>query len=63
MRTRYKIDSYQQTYFVIDSFEQLFGLDGVGRNVAQVFDVVVQRREIRRSHSEELLPRSSGQDI
>ena len=26
MRTRYKIDSYQQTYFVIDSFEQLFGL-------------------------------------
>lgn len=26
MRTRYKIDSYQQTYFVIDSFEQLFGM-------------------------------------
>ena len=26
MRTRYKIDSYQQTYFVIDSFEQLFDL-------------------------------------
>ena len=26
MRTRYKIDSYQQTYFVIDSFEQLFQL-------------------------------------
>ena len=24
MRTRYKIDTYQQTYFVIDSFEQLF---------------------------------------
>ena len=24
MRTRYKIDSYQDTYFVIDSFEQLF---------------------------------------
>ena len=24
MRTKYKIDSYQQTYFVIDSFEQLF---------------------------------------
>ena len=23
MRTRYRIDSYQQTYFVIDSFEQL----------------------------------------
>ena len=26
MRTRYKIDTYQQTYFVIDSFEQLFQL-------------------------------------
>lgn len=26
MRTRYKIDSYQQTYVVIDSFEQLFGM-------------------------------------
>jgi phenylalanine-4-hydroxylase len=24
MRTKYKIDSYQQTYFVIDSFQQLF---------------------------------------
>ena len=24
MRTRYKIDSYQATYFVIDSFQQLF---------------------------------------
>ena len=26
MRTRYKIDDYQSTYFVIDSFEQLFHL-------------------------------------
>ncbi len=26
MRTRYKIDTYQQTYFVINSFEQLFHL-------------------------------------
>src|SRR5690606_108205 len=26
MRTRYKIDSYQQTYFVIDSVQQLFDL-------------------------------------
>ena len=26
MRTRYKIDSYQQTYFVIDSFRQLFNM-------------------------------------
>ncbi len=26
MRTRYKIDSYQQCYFVIDSFQQLFDM-------------------------------------
>ncbi len=26
MRTRYKIDSFQQTYFVIDSFQQLFDM-------------------------------------
>ena len=26
MRTRYKIDSYQQTYFVIDNFKQLFDM-------------------------------------
>jgi phenylalanine-4-hydroxylase len=26
MRTRYKIDTYHQTYFVIDSFEQLFDM-------------------------------------
>ena len=26
MRTRYRIDSYQQTYFVIDSFQQLFDM-------------------------------------
>jgi phenylalanine-4-hydroxylase len=26
MRTRYNIDSYQQTYFVIDSFQQLFDM-------------------------------------
>ncbi|MGF1626244.1 MAG: phenylalanine 4-monooxygenase [Alphaproteobacteria bacterium] len=25
MRTRYRIDTYQKTYFVIDSFDQLFG--------------------------------------
>ena len=24
MRTRYKIDSFQQTYFVIESFRELF---------------------------------------
>ncbi|HTM28319.1 MAG TPA: phenylalanine 4-monooxygenase, partial [Rhodanobacter sp.] len=28
MSTRYRIDTYQQTYFVIDSFEQLFDATG-----------------------------------
>ena len=28
MQTRYRIDTYQQTYFVIDSFEQLFEATG-----------------------------------
>ena len=28
MKTRYRIDTYQQTYFVIDSFEQLFEATG-----------------------------------
>ena len=26
MRSRYKIDSYQQTYFVIDDLQQLFDM-------------------------------------
>jgi phenylalanine-4-hydroxylase len=26
MRTRYRIDTFQKTYFVIDDFEQLFGV-------------------------------------
>jgi phenylalanine-4-hydroxylase len=28
MRTRYRIDTYQKTYFVIDSFEQLMAATG-----------------------------------
>ena len=28
MRTRYRIDTYQKTYFVIDSFEQLMEATG-----------------------------------
>lgn len=58
MRTRYKIDSYQQTYFVIDSFEQLFGmtapdfsplydrvknLSDIAANVLQAGDKLIQR--------------------
>ena len=36
MRTRYKIDSYQQTYFVIDSFEQL--IDMTAADFAPVYE-------------------------
>ena len=36
MRTRYKIDTYQQTYFVIDSFEQLF--DMTAANFAPMYE-------------------------
>ncbi|MDO9194945.1 phenylalanine 4-monooxygenase [Rhodoferax sp.] len=58
MRTRYKIDSYQQSYFVIDSFEQLFGmtapdfsplydrvknLSDIAANALQAGDKLIQR--------------------
>ena len=36
MRTRYKIDTYQQTYFVIDSFDQLF--DMTAADFAPIYD-------------------------
>ena len=35
MRTRYHIDRYQETYFVIDSFEQLF--DATGPDFAPIY--------------------------
>ncbi len=38
MRTRYKIDDYQATYFVIDSFEQLFEL--TAPDFAPLYDAV-----------------------
>ena len=58
MRTRYKIDSYQQTYFVINSFQELFdktapdftpiyrrlqGLPDIAADVRQDEEVVIQR--------------------
>jgi phenylalanine-4-hydroxylase len=36
MRTDYRIDAYQQTYFVVDSFEQLFR-DSYGRDFAPLY--------------------------
>lgn len=38
MRTRYKIDDYQATYFVIDSFEQLF--DRTAPDFTPIYDTV-----------------------
>ncbi|MES2786737.1 MAG: phenylalanine 4-monooxygenase [Pseudomonadota bacterium] len=43
MRTRYKIDSYQQTYFVIDSFEELF--DKTAPDFTPIYDRVRQLPE------------------
>lgn len=43
MRTRYKIDDFQATYFVIDSFDQLF--DMTAPDFAPLYDIV-------RSHGE-----------
>ncbi len=36
MRTRYRIDSYQKTYFVIDSFEQL--MEATGPDFAPIYE-------------------------
>ena len=35
MRTRYRIDTYQKTYFVIDSFEQL--MDATGPDFTPIY--------------------------
>jgi phenylalanine-4-hydroxylase len=44
MRTRYKIDSYQATYFVIDSFEQLFR--ATAPDFTPIYEAVSQRDEV-----------------
>jgi phenylalanine-4-hydroxylase len=44
MRTRYKIDSYQASYFVIDSFDQLF--EATSADFAPIYERVGQRREL-----------------
>ncbi len=44
MRTRYKIDTYQQTYFVIDSFKQLF--DMTAPDFAAVYERVKGQPEL-----------------
>src|SRR5207245_5418148 len=44
MRTRYKIDSYQATYFVIESFDQLF--EATSPDFTPIYKVVRQQPEI-----------------
>ena len=44
MRTRYKIDDYQTTYFVIDSFQQLF--DMTAPDFAPIYDSVRRLGEL-----------------
>ncbi|HEV7915483.1 MAG TPA: phenylalanine 4-monooxygenase, partial [Albitalea sp.] len=44
MRTRYKIDSYQATYFVIDSFQQLF--EATAPDFTPIYRAVRERPEI-----------------
>jgi phenylalanine-4-hydroxylase len=51
MRTRYKIDSYQATYFVIDSFQQLF--EATGPDFTPIYRLV---RELPELEAEALLP-------
>jgi phenylalanine-4-hydroxylase len=40
MRTRYRIDTYQKTYFVIDSFEQL--MEATGPDFAPIYDTLAK---------------------
>ena len=44
MRTRYRIDSYQKTYFVIDSFEQL--IDATGPDFTPIYQRLAQLESI-----------------
>ncbi len=44
MRTRYKIDSYQATYFVIDSFKQLF--EATAPDFEPIYARVAERPEL-----------------
>ena len=44
MRTRYRIDSYQKTYFVIDSFEQLF--EATRQDFASIYPRVAGARAV-----------------
>ncbi|MDX1550298.1 MAG: phenylalanine 4-monooxygenase, partial [Lysobacter spongiicola] len=44
MRTRYRIDTYQKTYFVIDSFEQL--MDATGPDFAPIYEKLARLESV-----------------
>ena len=50
MRTRYRIDDYQQTYFVIDSFQQLFEM--TAPDFAPVYERVSKLPELSAGRSD-----------
>jgi phenylalanine-4-hydroxylase len=52
MRTRYKIDDYQQSYFVIDSFEQLLA-DTLDTDFAPIYTALATQTELE---SDAVLP-------
>src|SRR3546814_16810122 len=43
MQTKYRIDAFQETYFVIDSFDQLF--EAMRRNFTPLYGTLKQRRD------------------
>lgn len=62
MRTRYRIDSYQKTYFVIDDFEQLF--NATQQDFAPIYQVLQQADAVPAGDvldSDLVLQRGSGE--
>ncbi len=53
MRTRYKIDTFQQTYFVIDSFQQLF--DMTAADFSPIYQALKGQPEFAANEREEAL--------
>ncbi len=44
MRTSYRIDDFQETYFVLDGFEELF--EATRRDFAPLYELVQRQKEI-----------------
>ena len=62
MRTRYRIDSYQKTYFVINDFEQLF--NATQQDFAPIYQTLQQAEAIPAGHvleSDQVIQRGSGE--